>query len=36
MLTDEQKAELWLRRLQVTPADFLRRKFAVQAAEAGE
>ena len=36
MLTDEQKAEMWLRRLQVTPADFLRRKFAVQAAEAGE
>ena len=26
--SDEQKAELWLRRLQVTPADFLRRKFA--------
>jgi Ca-activated chloride channel family protein len=36
MLTDEQKAEMWLRRLQVTPADFLRRKFAAQAAEAGE
>jgi Ca-activated chloride channel family protein len=36
MLTDEQKAEMWLRRLQVTPADFLRHKFAAQAAEAGE
>ncbi len=36
ILTDEQKAEMWLRRLQVTPADFLRRKFAAQAAEAGE
>jgi Ca-activated chloride channel family protein len=36
MLTDEQKAEMWLRRLQATPADFLRRKFAAQAAEAGE
>ena len=36
MLTDEQKAEMWLRRLQVTPADFLRRKFAAQAAESGE
>jgi Ca-activated chloride channel family protein len=35
-LSDEQKAEMWLRRLQVTPADFLRRKFAAQAAEAGE
>jgi Ca-activated chloride channel family protein len=32
-LTDEQKAEMWLRRLQVTPADFLRRKFAAQAEE---
>ena len=36
MLTDEQKAEMWLRRLQVTPADFLRRKFAAQAEEAGK
>jgi Ca-activated chloride channel family protein len=36
MLTDEQKAEMWLRRLQVTPADFLRRKFAAQAAEGQE
>ncbi len=36
MLTDEQKAEMWLKRLQVTPADFLRRKFAAQAAEAAE
>ena len=34
LLTDEQKAEMWLRRLQVTPADFLRRKFAAQAEEA--
>ena len=36
MLTDEQKAEMWLRRLQVTPADFLRRKFAAQAGEEAE
>jgi len=35
-LTDEQKAEMWLRRLEVSPADFLRRKFAVQAEESGE
>jgi Ca-activated chloride channel family protein len=36
MLTDEQKAEMWLRRLQVTPADFLCRKFAAQAGEEAE
>jgi len=35
-LTDEQKAQMWLRRLEVSPADFLRRKFAVQAEESGE
>jgi Ca-activated chloride channel family protein len=30
MLTDEQIAEMWLRRLQTSPADFLRIKFALQ------
>jgi len=29
-LSDEQLRELWLRRLQTTPADFLRAKFAYQ------
>ena len=31
--TDEQLAEMWLRGVQSTPADFLRMKFAYQAAE---
>jgi len=34
-LTDDQIAELWMRRMQTTPAEYLRRKFAVQAAEGG-
>ncbi len=33
-LTDEQLAEMWLRRLQTSPADFLRQRFAVEAARA--
>jgi len=32
-LSDEQLAELWMRRLQTTPANFLRMKFAFQAAK---
>ena len=32
-LSDEQMAELWMRRLQTTPANFLRMKFAFQAAK---
>ena len=35
-LGDEQLAEMWLRRLQTTPADFLRRRFATEAAEKAE
>ena len=31
--TDEQIAEMWLRGVQTTPADFLRMKFAYQASE---
>jgi len=30
-LSDEQMAEMWMRRLQATPADFLRRRFALEA-----
>ena len=30
-LSDEQIQELWMRRLQATPSDFLRLKFAIQA-----
>jgi Ca-activated chloride channel family protein len=33
-LTDEEIAQMWLRGVQTSPADFLRRKFAVQAASA--
>ena len=33
-LTDEQMAEMWLRRLQTSPAGFLRQRFAVEAAMA--
>ena len=33
-LTDEQIAEMWLRGVQTSPAEFLRLKFAVQAQEA--
>jgi Ca-activated chloride channel family protein len=32
-LSDEQLAEMWMRRLQTTPADFLRQRFAMEAAE---
>lgn len=31
-LSDQQLAEMWLRRLQTSPADFLRQRFAVEAA----
>jgi len=31
-LSDEQLTEMWMRRLQTTPADFLRRRFAMEAA----
>jgi Ca-activated chloride channel family protein len=34
-LSDEQLAEIWMRRLQTSPADFLRSKFALQT-ESGE
>ena len=33
-LSDDQLAEIWLRRLQTSPADFLRQRFAVEAAAA--
>jgi Ca-activated chloride channel family protein len=33
-LTDEQLAEMWLRRLDTRPADFLRQRFAIEAAMA--
>jgi Ca-activated chloride channel family protein len=29
----EQTADIWMRNIQVSPADFLRRKFAIEAAE---
>ena len=35
-LNDEQLAEMWMRRLQTTPADFLRQRFAVEVAESGQ
>ena len=31
-INDEQLAEMWMRRLQTTPGDFLRRRFATEAA----
>jgi Ca-activated chloride channel family protein len=31
----KQTAELWMRNLQVSPADFLRQKFRIEADEAG-
>ncbi len=34
-LTEDQIAEIWMRRMQTTPAEYLRRKFAMQAAERG-
>ena len=30
LLSEEQSAELWLRRLQTSPADFLRRRFMIE------
>jgi Ca-activated chloride channel family protein len=33
-LTDEEIAQMWLRGVQTSPADFLRRKFALQAVSA--
>ena len=30
---EKQMADLWLRNIQTTPADFLRQKFAIQAQE---
>jgi Ca-activated chloride channel family protein len=33
VMSDEQLTELWMRRLQTTPATFLRMKFAFQAAK---
>jgi Ca-activated chloride channel homolog len=35
VFTDEQMAEIWMRNIQTSPADFLRRKFAIQAAGDG-
>ena len=32
MLTDEQLTEMWMRRLTTSPADFLRRRFAMEEA----
>jgi Ca-activated chloride channel family protein len=29
----EKMADIWMRNIQTTPADFLRRRFAVQAAQ---
>ena len=29
----EEMADVWMRNIQVSPADFLRRKFAIEAAE---
>ena len=36
LLNDEQITEMWMRRLQTTPADFLRQRFAVEVAESGQ
>ena len=33
--SEEQIAEMWMRRLQTTPAEFLRNKFAIEAAALG-
>jgi Ca-activated chloride channel family protein len=35
LLTDEQMAGIWLRQVDVSPASFLRQKFAYQAARPG-
>jgi len=32
-LTDDQLAEMWMRRLQTSPADFLRHRFAAELAD---
>ncbi len=32
-LTDDQLAEMWMRRLQTSPADFLRHRFAAEVAQ---
>jgi Ca-activated chloride channel family protein len=34
--TDEQMTEMWMRRLQTSPADFLRNRFAIEAADTAE
>ncbi|HMD19187.1 MAG TPA: VWA domain-containing protein [Alloacidobacterium sp.] len=34
-LDPKKMAEIWMRNIQTTPADFLRRRFAVQAAQEG-
>jgi Ca-activated chloride channel family protein len=35
-LTEEQIAEMWMRQVQTTPADFLRLKFLIQSEESEE
>ena len=30
LLSDEQITEMWMRRLQTSPGDFLRRRFAIE------
>jgi len=32
-LDPKKMAEIWMRNIQTTPADFLRRRFAIQAAQ---
>jgi Ca-activated chloride channel family protein len=32
LLSDDQLSEMWMRRLSTSPADFLRRRFAMEAA----
>ena len=33
LLSDDQIADMWMRRLQTTPANFLRWRFATEAAQ---
>jgi len=33
LVSDEQLTEMWMRRLQTSPGDFLRRRFAIEAAQ---
>jgi Ca-activated chloride channel homolog len=33
--TKTDPADIWMRNIQTTPADFLRRRFAIQAAREG-